>query len=130
MTHKCDVRGEGGGYIIISCVQCTWDFKSVCMHDDYGDCYIGSGDDDEEKENDDDVRTGRLAVHGTLTWQLFYLEGAVVSHSRALGDRPAVYNPRRPESKGANSYKRQETSLRKEDPPTQCLAHHVPSHNI
>ena len=92
------------------------------MHDDYGDCYIGSGDDDEEKENDDDVRTGRLAVHGTLTWQLFYLEGAVVSHSRALGDRPAVYNPRRPESKGANSYKRQETSLRKEDLPTRCLA--------
>ena len=104
--------------------------ESVCMH---GDCYIGSiggGDDDEEKENDDDVRTGRLAANGTLTWQLFYLEGAVVSHSRALGDRPAVYNPRRPESKGANSYKRQETSLRKEDHPTRCLAHHVPSHNI
>ena len=97
--------------------------ESVCMH---GDCYIGSigsGDDDEEEESDDDVRTGRLAVHGTLTWQLFYLEGAVVSHSRALGDRPAVYNPRRPESKGANSYKRQETSLRKEDLPTRCLAH-------
>ena len=104
--------------------------ESVCMH---GDCYIGSigsGDDEEEKENYDDVRTGRLAVHGTLTWQLFYLEGAVVSHSRALGDRPAVYNPRRPESKGANSYKRQETGLRKKDLPTRCLAHHVPSHNI
>ena len=85
---------------------------------DYGDCYIGSGDDNEEEENDDDVRRGRLAVHGTLTWQLFYLEGAVVSHSRALGDRPTVYNPRRPESKGANSYNKQETNLRKKDPPT------------
>ena len=84
---------------------------------DYGDCYIGSGDDYEEEENDDDVRRGRLAVHGTLTWQLFYLEGAVVSHSRALGDRPTVYNPRRPESKGANSYKKQETNLRKRTPP-------------
>ena len=125
VTHKCDVTGRGSAtlYLAVYIVQCTWDFDLS----DYGDCYIGSGDDNEEEENDDDVRRGRLAVHGTLTWQLFYLEGAVVSHSRALGDRPTVYNPRRPESKGANSYKKQETNLRKRDPPTRCLAPHVPS---